>query len=84
MKVLNVKTVRFAEVVEIAGTPESYTLWLKPRADKQLQSLKKNHRIMTIQQTDTGTDFGVTDFASAKARAIWRFRNRSNLLRTCA
>ncbi len=66
MKLLKVKTVRFAEVVEKCGAPQSYTLWQKPRADKQLQTLRKNHRVMTIQQTDSGTDFGVTIFRSAR------------------
>ena len=73
MKLLNVKTVRFAEVVKKAGTPESYTLWLKPRADKQLQSLKKNQRIMTIQQSDSGTDFGIADFCERKGARYLAF-----------
>ncbi len=73
MKLLNVKTVRFAEVVAKAGVPESYTLWLKPRVDKRLQSLKKNFRIMTIQQSDTGTDFGVTDFCERKGARYLAF-----------
>ncbi|MGZ5025443.1 MAG: hypothetical protein ACXWBS_11325 [Chthoniobacterales bacterium] len=62
MKLLNVKTVRFAEVVEKCGAPQPYTLWLKPRADKQLQTLRKSHRVMTIQRTESGTDFGVPEF----------------------
>ena len=62
MKLLKVKTIRFSEVVEKAGTPEVYTLWMKPKADRHFQSLLKNHRIMTIQQTDAGTDFGIADF----------------------
>ncbi|MDQ6913818.1 MAG: hypothetical protein M3119_05330 [Verrucomicrobiota bacterium] len=73
MKLLKVKTIRFTDVVAKAGQPESYTLWLKPRADKKLQSLKKNHRIMTIQQTDTGTDFGVTDFCERKGARYLAF-----------
>ena len=62
MKLLKVKTVRFSEVVEKAGTPEVYTLWLKPKADRHFQSLLKNHRIMTVQQTEAGSDFGVPSF----------------------
>ncbi len=66
MKMLEVKTVRFAAVVEQCGAPEVYTLWQKPAADRRFQSLLKNHRVMTIQQTEGGTDFGVADFCERK------------------
>lgn len=59
---MTTKTIRFAEVVEKAGAPEVYTLWMKPKADRHFQSLIKNHRVMTIQQTESGTDFGVAGF----------------------
>ena len=62
MKMLEVKTARFTEVVQKCGAPEVYTLWLKPEADRHFQSLIKKHRIMTIQPSDAGTDFGVADF----------------------
>jgi hypothetical protein len=62
MELLKVRTVRFTEVVEKSGAPEVYTLWQKPAADRQLQSLLKKHRVMTIQPTDSGTDFGVAEF----------------------
>ena len=52
MKLLTVKTVRFADVVEKAGKPEPYTLWQKPGADRHFQSALKNHRVMTIQQSE--------------------------------
>jgi hypothetical protein len=66
MKMLEVKTVRFAEVVEKAGKPEVYTLWIEPKADRRFQSLLKKHRVMTIQQSESGTDFGVADFCERK------------------
>ena len=66
MKLLKVKTVRFAEVVEKAGKPEPYTLWQKPTTDKQLQTALKNNRVMTIQQSDTGTEFGIVGFKESK------------------
>ena len=66
MKLLKVKTVRFADVVEKCGAPETYTLWLKPAADRKLQTLRKNHRLMTIQHTESGTDFGLPDFRERK------------------
>ncbi len=58
MKLLKVKTVRFTAVVEKCGQPEVHTLWQKPKADRHFQSLLKNHRIMTIRATESGTDFG--------------------------
>lgn len=66
MKVLKTKTIRFAEIVEKAGKPEVYTLWQKPKADRHLQSLIKNNRVMTILQSDSGTDFGLAGFREAK------------------
>jgi hypothetical protein len=59
---MKVKTIRFTDVVEKAGSPEVYTLWMKPKADRHFQSLIKNHRVMTIQQSDAGTDFGIPEF----------------------
>ena len=83
MKMLEVKTVRFAEVVEQCGEPEVYTLWQKPAADRRFQSLLKNHRVMTIQQTESGTDFGVADFCERKGarflvfpKSLRRFADR--------
>jgi len=83
MKMLEVKTVRFAEVVEQCGEPEVYTLWQKPAADRRFQSLLKNHRVMTIQQTESGTDFGVADFCERKgarflvfSKSLRRFADR--------
>jgi hypothetical protein len=66
MKMLHVKTTRFAAVVEQCGTPEVYTLWQKPTADRRFQSLLKKHRVMTILQTESGTDFGVAEFCERK------------------
>jgi hypothetical protein len=83
MKLLKVKTVRFAEVVEKAGAPEAYTLWQKPTQDRHLQSQVKNHRLMTVQKTDTGTEFGVIGFNEQKGvsylvfpKSLKRFENK--------
>ncbi len=62
MKMLEVRTVRFTAVVEKCGAPEVYTLWLKPETDRRFQSLVKNNRLMTIQPSEAGTDFGVVEF----------------------
>ena len=83
MKLLKVKTVRFAEVVDKAGRPETYTLWQKPPADRHLQSQIKNNRVMTIQRTESGTEFGIVGFKQAKEtnyllfpKSLKRFENK--------
>ncbi len=73
MKLLKVKTVRFADLVEKAGPPEVYTLWMEPKADRRFQSLIKNHRVMTIQQSDAGTDFGIAEFCERKGARYLAF-----------
>jgi len=62
VKLLKVKTARFAAVVEKCGQPEVYTLWQKPKADRRLQSLLKNNKVMTVRPTVSGTDFGEIGF----------------------
>ena len=73
MKVLEVKTARFTVVVGTCGTPEVYTLWQKPAADRRFQALIKNHRIMTVQQSDTGTDFGIAEYCERKGARYLAF-----------
>jgi hypothetical protein len=83
MKLLKTKTIRFADIVEKAGRPEVYTLWQKPKADRHLQSLIKNNRVMTILPTETGGDFGLVGFKETKSarylvfpKSLKRFENR--------
>ena len=71
MKLLKVKTARFAEIVEKAGKPEVYTLWQKPAQDRHLQSEIKNNRVMTIQRSDTGSEFGIVGFKEQKGGASY-------------
>ncbi len=66
MKLLKVKTARFSQVVEKCGRPQVYTLWQKPAADHHLQAQIRNSRVMTIQKSESGTDFGVVDFKGRK------------------
>ena len=73
MKLLKTKTTRFSEIVEKAGEPEVYTLWQKPAADRHFQSLLKNNRVMTIQQSETGTDFGMVGFKERKGATFLAF-----------
>jgi len=83
MKLLKIKTVRFAEIVERAGRPEPYTLWQRPAADRHLQSHIKNNRVMTIQRSESGTDFGIVGFKQADGasylvfpKSLKRFENK--------
>ena len=71
MKLLKVKTARFAQVVEKAGKPEVYTLWQKPAQDRHLQSEIKNNRVLTIQRSDTGSEFGIVGFKEQKGGASY-------------
>jgi hypothetical protein len=66
VKLLKVKTARFTRVVEKCDEPEVYTLWQKPSADRHFQSQIKNNRVMTIQKSDSGTDFGFVGFKERK------------------
>ncbi len=62
MKLIKVKTARFAVVIEKCGQPEVYTLWQKPKTDRRLQSLLKSNKVMTVRPTESGTDFGEVGF----------------------
>ncbi|MFL6584028.1 MAG: hypothetical protein ACJ8KU_05880 [Chthoniobacterales bacterium] len=73
MKLLKVKTVRFADVVGRAGQPEVYTLWQKPATDRHFQSLIKNVRIMTIRPSPTGTEFGEVGFHQQQGARYFAF-----------
>ena len=83
MKLLKVRTARFAEVAEKCGTPEVYTLWQKPGQDRHFQSEIKNNRVMTIQQSDAGSEFGIVGFHERKGarylvfpKSLKRFENK--------
>ena len=83
MKLLKTKTKRFADVIEAAGKPEPYTLWQKPAQDRHLQSEIKNHRVMTILKTESGSEFGIAGFKAQKGatylvfpKSLKRFENR--------
>ena len=83
MKLLKVKTARFADVVKKCGRPEVYTLWQKPAGDRPFQSLLKNNRVMTVQRSESGTDFGFAGFKQqagarylAFPKSLKRFENK--------
>ena len=66
MKLLKTKTVRFSQIVEECGQPNVYTLWEKFAADRRFQAQLKNNRVMTIQKSESGTDFGIIGFKERK------------------
>jgi hypothetical protein len=78
VKLLKVKTARFTRVVEKCGEPEVYTLWQKPGADRHFQSQIKNNRVMTIQKSESGTDFGFVGFKVRKGATYLVFPKSLN------
>ena len=83
MKLLKVKTARFAQVVEGCGKPQVYTLWQKPSTDRHMQSQLKNNRVMTILKSESGTDFGIIGLNESKdarylifPKSLKRFANK--------
>jgi hypothetical protein len=73
MKVLEVKKARFAVVVEKCGQPAVYTLWQKPATDRKFQSLIKSHKVMTVQSTEAGSEFGIADYCERKGARYLAF-----------
>ena len=62
MKLLDVKTGRFAAVVEACGAPQVYIPWQSPKEDRRLQAQIRQGRIMTVQKSGSGSDFGSVGF----------------------
>jgi hypothetical protein len=58
MKLLDVKTARFAAVVEACGAPQVYIPWQSPKKDRRLRVQIRQARMMTIQTSESGSDFG--------------------------
>lgn len=70
VKLLKTKTARFTEVVETCSAPQVYTLWLAPNKDRRLQTQIRQSRIMTIQRSAGGTEFGCVGFI-ARPNALY-------------
>ena len=66
MKILTTKTVRFTLVVENCGAPQIYIPWQSPKEDRHLQTQIRQARIMTIQKTGSGSDFGCVGLIERK------------------
>ena len=58
------KTARFTELVQKAGAPKNYLLWIPPNQDPVFQRAVKEQRILTIHQENVGTkkDYGMVGF----------------------
>ena len=66
LKVLTTKTTRFAAVVDACGAPQVYVPWQAPRKDRSLQAQIRQVRIMTIQRSKSGSDFGCVGLIERK------------------
>jgi hypothetical protein len=66
MKLLEIKTARFSQIIETCGKPRVYTLWQKPSADRHLKAQIKKTRVMTILKSENGTDFGIVAFKESR------------------
>jgi len=66
VKLLDVKTARFAAVVEACGAPQDYIPWQSPKKDRRLQAQIRHARIMTIQRSESGSDFGCVGLIERK------------------
>jgi hypothetical protein len=74
-RILNVKTVRFAKVVERSGAPETRLVLIDPAEDRALQSAVKAERVMTLFQESVGTktDRGEIGFEPGPGRQFLVF-----------
>ena len=71
MKLLKVKTVRFCRASSRKpAVLKAYTPWQKPAGDRHLQSQIKNNRVMTIQRSESGTEFGMVGFKQAEGASL--------------
>ena len=61
-------------MVEECGQPNIYILWQKPAADRRFQTQLKNNRVMTVQKSESGTDFGIIGFKERKGARYLVFR----------
>jgi hypothetical protein len=75
-----VKTVRFSELVESCGKPETHLLLIEPRKDKTLQAAIKSNRVMTLYQGSgsTKTDYGAIGFEEGPERQFLIFPKSLN------
>ena len=66
MKLLDVKTARFAAVVEACGAPQVYIPWQSPKEDRRFQAQIRPGRMIKIQKSGSGSDFGCVGLIERK------------------
>ena len=69
------KTVRFAKLIELSGSPQTATLWTKPEQDAVFSKAIQEERVMSVRQDNVGTkrDVGTVGFAKGKRRSYFIF-----------
>jgi hypothetical protein len=69
------KTVRFSEVVESCGKPDTHLLLIEPAKDKILQAAIRSNRVMTVFQgsSTSKTDYGAVGFEEGSERQFLLF-----------
>jgi hypothetical protein len=55
-------TIRFRELVKVAGAPEPKTLWTDPKNDRDFMRAVKQNRVLTVVQESRKKDFGELGF----------------------
>ena len=62
------ETVRFTEVVKVAGTPEIYLPLADPKDDRNFMRAVKDQQVLSLKQEPTGIkkDFGTVGFVREK------------------
>jgi hypothetical protein len=69
------ETVRFSQIVESSGKPDTHLLLIDPAKDKTLQAAIKSNRVMTVYQGsgNTKTDYGTIGFEEGSSRQFLVF-----------
>jgi hypothetical protein len=69
------KTVRFSEVVNSSGKPDTHLLLIAPAKDKTLQAAIRSNRVMTVFQESgsTRSDYGTIGFVEGSSRQFLVF-----------
>jgi hypothetical protein len=69
------KTVRFSEIVNSSGKPDTHLLLTSPAKDRTLQAAIKSNRVMTVYQGSgsTKTDYGTIGFEEGSSRQFLLF-----------
>jgi len=72
------KEIRFSKLVQMAGKPETVTLWIKPKNNPAFMKAVKENRVVTVFQKPTGIrkDFGTIGFHQEKFAAYLVFPGR--------